>query len=588
MNTMHHHLLRLRPWLTVCLLAAVLSSVAFAQEASMSSDEYARLDSFESHTLINADKVFADRQFRRAAAEYDAFLLEFPRSEAIAYALLRKGRSLHLDDKRFQAIKVYTEVLDYFPDSIKYAAAALYHTGEAHHQNGDIEEAMKAWAELADDEDYSKQPLAADAINRLADNLMKQGKVDRAVAYYEQVAVDFRRANADAARDAIRKVIPHYVRRQMDQPGLRAFYEKVESFDHHPRNFEPDVEKDHAYWRSVQGEVSRYGGFNDLQVELRDRYYGYWAKQAEGRFPADDSYQIELARWKRIYEGDVTKWMQRLDSQFDAHQKEGDYSRIIRWIVLFAESEPNAMSYYNKLRFDKMSNGQIQDLLLACFDQLQNRELARNTFEKFRFDEMSDSDKYQLTQHLWHRDWKLFRDVCMRYQDQAAGKMRLLSHLHWQYMHRRNQEAYDEGIPLTDELVSHERYAKQTLRYRGDMFSRAGEYEKAIQAYQLWDSPPEGAFLIAECYRKLGKLEPAVGQLREIENFFNDRSRFGDTAARAAMTAADYYRDAGDKTRYVAELRKIMQKYPQSGQSSTAHQALEEMGIKIGGGVDAD
>ena len=81
---------------------------------------------------------------------------------------------------------------------------------------------------------------------------------------------------------------------------------------------------------------------------------------------------------------------------------------------------------------------------------------------------------------------------------------------------------------------------------------------------------------------KLGKLEPAVSQLREVENFFKDR------APEAALAASYLYRDAGQKEKYVRSLRGVLKKYPKSGESSQAHQRLEEMGLPIGGGVDAD
>ena len=60
-----------------------------------------------------------------------------------------------------KAIDEYEEVLDYFPNVINYASAALYRIGQCHWKNGDIKKAMKAWAEMANDKDYSRHPLAA-------------------------------------------------------------------------------------------------------------------------------------------------------------------------------------------------------------------------------------------------------------------------------------------------------------------------------------------------------------------------------------------------------------------------------------------
>src|SRR5262245_44152694 len=201
-------------------LVAATVCVAQTEVVKLTDEEFAKLDTFEAHTLGKADKVFNERNYKQAGAEYDSFLLEFSKSPATPYALLRKARCLHYDGKRYEAIKEYTEVLDYFPNEIKFAGAALYYTGLAHWENGEIEKAMKAWAEMAEDKDYSKHPLAASAINALADNLVKQEKADKAVQYYQQVAIDFRDANPEAARLAINRAMP-YLMRGTDEAKVR-------------------------------------------------------------------------------------------------------------------------------------------------------------------------------------------------------------------------------------------------------------------------------------------------------------------------------------------------------------------------------
>ncbi len=56
----------------------------------------------------------------------------------------------------------------------------------------------------------------------------------------------------------------------------------------------------------------------------------------------------------------------------------------------------------------------------------------------------------------------------------------------------------------------------------------------------------------------------------------------------AGLAVAYLYRDAGIKEKYVRALRGVLKRYPKSGESSQAHQRLEEMGLPIGGGVDAE
>jgi RNA polymerase sigma-70 factor (ECF subfamily) len=107
-----------------------------------------------------------------------------------------------------------------------------------------------------------------------------------------------------------------------------------------------------------------------------------------------------------------------------------------------------------------------------------------------------------------------------------------------------------------------------------ELLAREREAEEPVLAERL--------VALEKCLAKLGKLEPAVAQLREVENFFTD------VAPEAALRTAYLYRDAGIKEKYVRSLRGVLKRYPKSGESSQAHQRLEEMGLPIGGGVDAE
>jgi hypothetical protein len=47
------------------------------------------------------------------------------------------GYCLHQLEKRNAAIKAHQNVVNYFPDDVRYAAAALFYIGQCHGQNGD-------------------------------------------------------------------------------------------------------------------------------------------------------------------------------------------------------------------------------------------------------------------------------------------------------------------------------------------------------------------------------------------------------------------------------------------------------------------
>jgi TolA-binding protein len=566
-------------------------ATAHGRETALTPDERSKLDTFEGVTIDKADKVFAGKDYRRSLAEYDAFIVQFPESKAIPYAILQKGRSLQLLDKRFEAIKVYQEVLDFFPDDVKYAAAAQYRIGQSHAENGDVEKAMKAWLALADDADYAKEPLGADALNALADNLIKQGKADEGIKRFEQVAVDFRKSSPDAARGAIGRVVPYYIRTKPDAEKLRAFYVAAKTFEHGPREPEADVANDGLYWQRVRDNIKAQSEFTDLQKDQRDAFYRYWAGKMQGQMPTDDSFQIDLANYIRASDRDDAAWAQRLDKQFADRQKDGDYARVVRWIGAFAPKKEKVEEYYQKLDFAKMSNADIQNLVYTLLETNRDADRAKAAFEKLRMAEVPDDAK--MSMFNWFRDrWPLpgSRDLalrtCQSFANADAGRMQALRYLHWRchphHGHVRMEKDFPEGLALAADMQKVPAHAKEAFSLGGNLLQWSGKYEDAIKDYQQADSPPQTLLWTSECLAKLGKLDPAVAQLREVENFF------ADAAPDAALRTAYLYRDAGIKEKYVRSLRGVLKKYPKSGQSSEAHQRLEEMGLPIGGGVDAE
>ncbi|MCX5661806.1 MAG: tetratricopeptide repeat protein [Planctomycetota bacterium] len=572
--------------LSIVSLGGLAPSSALAQlptatpEVLFPNDAFARLDTFEGLNLTKADKVYNAKQWRAAVAEYDAFVVEFPKSAAIPYALLRKARALALDGKRFEAIKQYTELLDYYPNAVIYAAPAVYYIGESHWNNGDTEKAVKAWTKMADDAEYSKHPLAAPAINQLASQLFKEKNVARAVEYWKQVAVDFRTSNPVASNQAANSVTYVYVRFKPDAAKLREFYKLVKGFDEKPAAV-PEDAKDSHYWDHVRNFVRQHGTFTPEQETERNSYYRYWADQLAPLFLGWDDLHIDEFNWRLVYEADQAKWTARLDKQYADFQKtdEASYSRTIKWIRMLAANKAKVAEYYAKLNFDKMNNGQVIDMMFAAYDALKDVELARATFAKIKFDKMNDSEKTgQIYQHVMHRDEKTTVDICMMMTDKDYGKSLLMNYYHWRHLPA-------QGLPLAEQLVSVPAYANDATWKKAEMLHWLGKFQEAIGAYQAAfavSNRVDPLFRIAECYVSLQKIEQAVGQLREIENFFKASS------SDAALRIAHVYRDAGQKDKYIANLRGVLQKYRESSQSSNAHLELEALGIKnISGGTDA-
>ena len=560
----------LTKWLIHLLLTLVLAATlqAAEREVAISSEDFNRLDTFEGHELTKADQAFAAKDYRNAGAAYEAFLLQYPKSPATAYAVLRKARCMHLGNKRFEAVKAYTEVLDYFPNAINYAASALYYLGACHAENGNLGDAMKAWLEMARDKDYRKHYLAAGALTGLASNLLKLNKPGEAATYYEQAAVDFRTSNPDVAREAITQALRIRLRIEPNQPKLREFYDQVGTFEQNP--IKSDEEN---YWFRVRHYLKMFGKFADNETKDRDKVYRYWAEAMDGKFLSWDDFQIDGANYRRVYENDTGKWMNRLDQQFRAYQKEGDYGRIVKWIALYAGQNKKVQEYYTKLDFAKMTNRQLQDLLRILFEDIQDAGMARNVFSKLHLEAMTDNERCQLAQYLWKWDESCVEQACQSVADKDRGRMEVLRYYQW----RRNAV---KGLPVAAEAIKVPATAKDAYWIKAELLQYSGKFPEAISAYQAADNPPQNVWRIVDCYLALKQRDQALKQLREIENFFQDQ------APAAALRIASLYRE--DRKQYIALLRGVLKKYPKSSQSSTAHQELEALGVNIGGGVDAE
>lgn len=537
---------------------------------------FERLEAFEANRLTAADRLFAQKNYEAAYEAYNAFLLEFERSDALPYALLRKARALHESRRRNEAIREYREVIDYFPDDVAFAAPAAFYIGQCHWQNGDRAQALTAWATMVRDPEYVKHPLAAIALNHLGEAMEAQENHERAAEYARQVAVHFRRENPEAAARAAETVVRHYVRRAMDEEGLRAFYEAYGGFGRHPAEI-TDAHETEAYWDRVRRWVEEHGRFEEGEADLRARYYGYWADVLERHLTEHDGTQLAAATFRRHADGDAARWAHQVDALFARGYEDGDWNRVIRWIGVHLEhgAPGGVRPYYEMLDFAAMSNDQIRPLMQRLDAHQDTRALARDAFGRMRLGEMDDDALERLAREVRSHGEAYVLRIAEATGDPARGLWIRLEYYH------RERDA-DKGVPVADALAETPAYASRAIWRKAELLQGAGRYEEAIAAYRLMDNAPTNSWRIAVCYEGLGRTEEAVRVLREIENFFEDQ------AARAAREIAMVYRRARMEEEHIAQLRRILHRYPRTPEASFAHNELEQRGHRIGGGVDAD
>ena len=560
--------------LLVCLSALITRPSAAEQEVVLSQSDLQSLERFEATNLLRAEKAFNAKSYDQAAIEYDAFASDFPNSPLIAYAELRKGRSLQLDQKRNKAIKVYNELIDANKESVNYAGAALYYMGECHFDNGDMELAVKSWRRMVDNPGYNKTFLAASAINRLADHYLKQKQYDQASTCYEQSAIDFRDSNPESARTAIQRVIDFRIRMQPDEPKLRAFYAKVRGFEGNPIPMPPDVGADHVYWDRVRQFVKDHGTFGEKEGEAKTAYFQYWATAFDGKFADWDDFQIDAARFRLTATGDLSGYTERMDQQFK-NGKTDDNVRLIKWVHVFAAQPAKVAEYFGKINLDALDNAQLQDLMHICYDEAKDVKLGRKAFEKLKLDKWNDDQKQNCAWNvLLFRDEPSYVEMCESISDKEVGHILLL-----RYYHNRHETPamYKKALDLADELKTSTRYASDAFWMKAELHHWQGKFDEAILAYQAADKKPDSQFRIGECYVAMGKIDAAVQSYHDVELIAKQRG------SEAAWRIACLFKS--NPKEYILRLHAITTKYPNSGESSNAHLELEKLHVDVGGAV---
>ncbi len=591
-----------------CGLAVPLATRAGVPEVHYPARMYKMLDSFEEHQLRLAEKTFAKRNYRLAAKQYDQFILEFPRSKAVAYALLRKGRCLQFDNKRYAAIEEYEEVLDYFPDTIEFAAPAKYYIGECYWLSEDYVKAYKAWAEMADDEDYCKHYLAGTALKRLADNMVKRKKYDDAIKYFMMVILNFRKSTEHRdLQSAIDQVLYHHVRREPSEKKFRNYYRKAQGIWTNARRIGRNLEEDWEYWKNLRYTIWRFSSFPQHQKAEKHRYFSHWANALNKKYRKNDEFQIDVAKMGYQAHGTLAKYHRRLDQLYSANLTAKNHNdRVAHWIGLFSGSTRKIAEYYKKIKWrtltgwqgrclmwslvnvrqpnlakevypriklDQLNFDQRFELMRMIWDRLRDAPMARNLFGKLGLPQQGDGKKAGVARWFWRRDEKIVLQCYQMMGDQDYADFNRMSYFD-------NIGNYTKGLEYGMKSTNVDKYAERAWWTVASMHVKMQAWAKAIAAYRRSTNQPASLYQIAECYKNWNKLGNAIQQLVEIENFFkSDRSR-------AAWSQAVYYRHFGRDKLENAALWKVMGKYTASAQARSAHERLEEKGLRIGKTVD--
>ena len=563
---------RLGVLIVLCAFVFTFGESAVGDEVLYPSKDFAKLDTFEAVAVEDADKLFIKKDYRGAYAAYKAYSIEFAKGRALPYVLLRMGRCLHLAGKRNTAIKAYQDVVDYFPDDVRYAAASLYHIGQCHAQNGNETKSLAVWAKMVKDKDYVGEPNSGTALTALASAMQKRGDFEEAASYQWRTAVAFRKSNERAANDARSSVVYHYVVRAPNQKKLLEFCNEVGGFGW--RNPIAKPEDSATYWKHVLDVALGARVEAGKKVEV----CRYWDGQMGDRFKENDSLRVAWFGVRLGHDKDGEQWAQRMENQFKLQPV--TIKRVKQWLSFYGRSAKARSAFYKKFG-EPLVAGLKNEEKIALMKHLRHpyrmHDEAMAVMRTVRTGGMADKDLREFAEYVaeYEGEDAFLRTIAKIKDTTYASRSR------FDYYYRRAHRNGDyqkkalAEVPLLRKSPDH---AQDIIWAHAELTQWQGQFAEAIKLYRAANRQPHSTWAVIGCFVSLKQYNKAIDLTRELE------SLGGNVAAEACLKAADIYKTSGSKAREVQQLQLVLRRYPKSGQSSTAHGRLESYGVKIIGG----
>ncbi len=558
--------------ITPLLLATAHAADDASQEITYPGKDFAKLDTFEAVAVEDADKLFGKKDYKGAYAAYRAYSFEFAKGEALPYVLLRMGRCLHILDKRNTAIKAYQDVVDYFPDDVRYAAAALYYIGQCHAQNGNDAKSLATWAKLVKDKDYVNQPRSGSALASLATAMEKRGDFEEATSYRWRTAVAFRENNVKAAESARNSVIHHYTVRSPNQKKLLEFCNEVGGFGWRQKIVKP--EDSPTYWSHVLNVALN----SRVTAERKEDACRYWDEQMGDRFTDNEAVRVLWFNTQLAHEQDAQKWYERMEKQFLL--KPVTMNRVRDWLGHFNRLRKLQSAFFAKHGeplLAGLKNEEKISLMSRLRSPLSMHDEAQAVLRTVRTDGLNDEMLKSLAGFaaIYQGEDAFLRYVAKIKEPLFAARTRFDFYFSKSHRNGEMQEKALAELPVLQKSPDH---AQAVVWPHANLMQWKGEYQEAIKLYKTANRQPESTFAIISCHMSLKQWDQSIKLTRELETLG------GATAATACLLAADIYQSAKDKKKEVQQLQLVLRRYPKSSQSSTAHGRLESYGVKIIGG----
>lgn len=451
----------------------------------------------------------------------------------LAYAVFMQGYSRQQAHDRNEAMKLFNEVLDLYPEQTFVAVPARYLLSVVKREIGDIKQADQDIEAIVEDRAADGHPLYYSVVRTLAANRWAQDRVDDAAELWSKIVFTKGRVNDDIWRSARGNLIVVRLL-ALDFEGFeQVLFERVGP----AKAKRADAVAENASW------MSGCNGNHPIAAYL-DRKYPP-EKKAKARkkewTKLMNAYADWLNRQVDLFAGQDDGWrweMLQLGFYAQFETKEQQDKRISRLVALTKNAKPDVFNSRVRTLISLMlrrGNGEYARTLAA---------MPKEVFTRLRMQIEVESALCQ---------WK-------------AVEMYLLEFL-------------GTKPPPSDGTIMGLKY-----ELAGLYLNRLGAPDKAVKIYQEIDDPPRSLWCLADALRQAGKKNEAYTTLTEIASIFpND-------APSAVLRAAQWRESDGAKEKAIALYRRLLSnpKWKQTGASSQAHQALERLGIATGGAMTTE
>lgn len=446
----------------------------------------------------------------------------------LAYVVFMQGYSYMQARDRNKAMNLFNEVLDLYPEQKFISVPARYLVSCLKRSIGDVKQADEDIIEIIEDKGADGHPVYSLVFRDFANIHWDRGELEEAMDCWRQLVFRVKGVPGEIWRNAYSSLIN----------ATTAFndfseYEKLICLGvGENKKQKADRVAANAEW------MARFGlDGNHVVAQIVGR-----------RFPKDRDAKRREKEIKSIR----TNWLAWFESEQHLFDGEDDGWRLallkLHVYVGFEDKEALAkrlLGIQNLVKKTKPEhrNGRVSTLVgeLVKYGQIDSARAAI---------ELCHGISYKLRMYINFEENQGNLKVALSYLEELMGLK-----------------------PPPDDM--------QGLKYRqAGFYSRLGNHARAVKIYQDINDPPRSLWGLAGELRADGKKDASYMTMNEL-------TFFPAEAPQAVLTQAQWREADGQKDKAIALYRSLM-KHPEwkkTGQSSTAHQALERLGIATGGAM---